>query len=149
MIRFVLANALAALSLFTLALYTSPALKAAEPPEEARLLAVSFHSANCPACQVLEPRINTVIPEYRGAGVKFVRFDFTFKEPEALEALAREKGLDDIFNDYRGATGFMLLVERGTGDILSTITVRDTVDDIRSAMDGALGETGLIRMAEL
>lgn len=106
--------------------------------DEPRLVAATFRSAWCGPCRVLEPHIEAAARVYDGAPIEFIRFDFTYGERGALARRAEAEGIEDVYADHAGATGFMLLIDRETGDVLARITMRYRQQDIAAAIDRAL-----------
>lgn len=122
---------------FILGLFvTAPSL--AQESEDARLVAATFRSNWCGACHVLEPKIAKVKPAFLEQPVEFITFDFSFGQRRGLADRAAEEGILDAYEAYAGRTGFMLLLDRETGDILTQITMRQSEDQIADAIDRAL-----------
>lgn len=111
------------------------AQKAAGAP---RVIAASFTSAWCSSCRILEPRLAEAMPAFRDAAIEFVEFDFTFGETEELGARAAAHGLARLYEANKGATGFTVLVDARTGEIIDTLTMNFSVADIRGALKRAL-----------
>ncbi len=105
---------------------------------EPEVIAATFSSAWCSACKILEPRLAKVIPDFADKPVKFVELDFTFGQREEVEAKARAEGLAEIYPRFEGATGFTLLVDRETGEIIDRLTVDYSQSAMRSALARAL-----------
>lgn len=105
------------------------------PPE---IVAATFSSAWCSACKVLEPRLAKVAPDFADRPVKFVNLDFTFGQKEDIAEKAASEGLGDIYPSYKGATGFTVLVDRETGDVIDTLTINHSADAMRAAIAQAL-----------
>ncbi|MCK5751033.1 MAG: hypothetical protein KAH44_32750 [Oricola sp.] len=100
------------------------------------VVAVTFSSAWCPSCKVLEPRLAKVIPDFADKPVKFVELDFTFGENAEVEAKA--EGLGGVYPRFKGATGFTLLVDRDTGEIIDMLTMDHSQGAMRAALAQAL-----------
>ncbi len=105
---------------------------------EPEIVAVTFASAWCSSCKILEPRLAEVIPDFRGKPVKFVKLDFTFGQRGAVEDQARAEGLAEIYPRFKGATGFTLLVDHETGEIIDSLTINHTKAAMRAALAQAL-----------
>lgn len=133
MTRFILALALIALT-------PAPAPAQASPPtiEEPRLVAALFRSNWCGPCKILEPRYERVIQAYPPASVEQVRFDSSFGRRRALAERASEEGIRAAYETARDATGFVLLIDRETQDILARITVEYSEADMAGALEYAL-----------
>lgn len=111
---------------------------AQEVEEESRLVAVTFRSNWCGPCHVLEPKINAVKPHFNAQPVEFVTFDFSWGQRRGLEQRALNEGLEELYAQYKGRTGFMALVDRDTGDIFTMVTMRQSEDQIFEAIERAL-----------
>lgn len=111
------------------------AQKAAVAP---RVIAASFTSAWCSSCRILEPRLAEAMPAFKDAAIEFVEFDFTFGETDEIAARAAAHGLTRLYDANKGATGFTVLVDARSGEIIDTLTMNFTVADIRGALKRAL-----------
>lgn len=102
------------------------------------LVAVTFYSAWCSACALLEPRLRALTPEFEGRAVEFAKFDFSLGQPESLAEKARVLGIESVYAANKGATGFMALVDRRTQHVLATITFTRSDEDIRETLEAAI-----------
>ena len=109
-------------------------------PERPQLIAATFSSAWCTSCKILEPRLEDVAPDFADAPVKFVKLDFTFGQRGAIEEQAAAEGLSDIYPRFKGATGFTLLVDAETGEIVDSLTIKHSRDAMRAAIAQALAQ---------
>lgn len=105
---------------------------------EPEVIAATFSSEWCASCKILEPRLAKIMPEFAGQPVKFIDLDFTYGERRELAEAAAADGLADIYPRFKGATGFTLLVDRDTGDILDSLTVNYDAEAMRAAIARAL-----------
>ncbi|MEO1136930.1 MAG: thioredoxin domain-containing protein [Pseudomonadota bacterium] len=106
--------------------------------QEPEVIAVTFSSAWCSSCKILEPRLSDVIPDFANKPVKFVKLDFTFGQRGELETKAQAEGLAEIYPRFKGATGFTLLVDRDTGEIIDNLTISHSKPAMRAALAQAL-----------
>lgn len=125
---------LAALSLILL----PPTAEAETRADEPRLVAALFRSNWCGPCKVLEPRYEAVMTDYAEAPLERVRFDSSFGRRGALTQRAREEGVSEVYEATAGSTGFVLLIDRETGDVLARISMDFSDADIRGALDHAI-----------
>lgn len=102
------------------------------------LVAAMFYSAWCSSCAVLDPKIRNVAPEFDGRAVQFVKFDFTMGPTSALAERAEELGVRDIYEQNKGATGFMALIDSRNEAVLSTVYMTDSETEIRNALNEAI-----------
>lgn len=105
---------------------------------EPEIIAATFSSAWCSSCKILEPRLSKVIPDFADRPVQFVKLDFTFGDRDELAEEARSAGLAQIYPVYKGATGFTLLVDPQTGEIVDQLTINHSEQAMRAAIAQAL-----------
>ena len=106
--------------------------------EEPKVVAATFSAAWCAPCRILEPRLAGVIPKFADAPVKFVKLDFTRGPHEETADLARREGLSDVYRRFGGASGFTLLVDRETGEVIDMLTVDHSGRAMRAAIAQAI-----------
>ncbi|MBB5518193.1 hypothetical protein [Amphiplicatus metriothermophilus] len=117
---------------------------------EATLIAATFSSAWCAACKILEPRLARVIPQFEGAPVKFVEYDFTFGEKERNRAAALADGVSgEVYDRFAGATGFTLLIDAKSGAVVDMLTASHSPKAMRAAIAQALARAGRAPSASL
>ena len=107
-------------------------------PGEPEIIAATFSSAWCSSCKILEPRLAKVAPQFSDSPVKFVKLDFTFGQRGEVAELAAAEGLGEIYPDYEGATGFTLLVDAQTGEIVDSLTINHSPAAMRAAIAQAI-----------
>ena len=105
---------------------------------EPEIIAATFSSAWCSSCKILKPRLADVIPDFSEAPVKFVEFDFTFGQRAEIFNQAKEDGLEEIYPRFKGATGFTLLVDADTGEIVDMLTIRHSKKAMRAVIAQAV-----------
>jgi len=101
---------------------------------EPEIVAATFSSAWCSSCKILKPRLADVIPEFSDKPIKFVEFDFTLGQRGEIADQAEAEGLSDIYPRFKGATGFTLLVDTDTGEIVDMLTISHTERAMRAAI---------------
>lgn len=102
------------------------------------LVAATFYSAWCSSCAVLDPRLREVAPEFDGRAVQFVKFDFSMGPNDGHQRKADALGIGGLYGQNKGATGFMLLIDSRTEEVIDTITMTRSVDGIRDALNAAI-----------
>ena len=75
---------------------------------------------------------------YAEAPLERVRFDSSFGRRGALAERASEEGIRSVYDSVNGATGFVLLIDRDTQDVLARITMEYSDADMTGALDYAL-----------
>lgn len=113
------------------------------PPFEGEpaLVAATFSSDWCTACRVLEPKLAAAIPSFAGAPVKFVALDFTYGERPALRDAAQADGYAALYDRFKGATGFTLLIDPSDGRQIGVLTSGLTEKAIAARIEEALAVT--------
>lgn len=124
-----------------LALLLSTALHATNVPAP-KVLAVLMYADWCSSCKVLDPKLQAVRPEFDQSEILFLRFDFT-DEGTAFQShmLAQTLGLSELYKRNGGRTGYMVLVDRTTGEIISIIQAGDSEAEIQQMLHAAAAET--------
>lgn len=114
-----------------------------------KLVAAMFYSAWCSSCAVLDPRLRDIAPEFDGRAVQFVKFDFSLGPNDTQRSKARSLGIEAAYMNNEGATGYMLLIDRTSEEVLASVTmsmdretIRDTINDAITAV-AAAGKTAL------
>lgn len=102
---------------------------------EPRLVAAMFRSSWCGACRVLEPRVEDVREEMTDAPIDWVRFNFTWGERDGLRQLAVAEGIAPLYDRLAGRTGFLVLVDRETGQVFEIVTMDYGREQIREALE--------------
>lgn len=115
---------------------------------EPNLVAAMFYSAWCSACALLDPKLRDVAPDFDGRAVQFVKFDFSMGPTQEQQQEAERLGIADTYNDNKGGTGFMLLVDRRSQLTLSAITSSMSREDIRDALNSAISKAAQPSAAE-
>ncbi len=105
---------------------------------EPEVVAATFASSWCSACKVLKPKLAKVIPGFKNDPVAFIEFDFTFGPRDALKAEAEKYAIGGLYDRNKGATGFTVLVDADTGEVLDTLTMNFSEDAMRSAISRAI-----------
>lgn len=105
---------------------------------EPEIIAATFSSAWCAACAVLEPKLARVTPAFASAPVAFVKFDFSFGPRDETREAAERFGLEGLYERNKGATGFTVLVDADTGEIVDTLTMNFSEAAMKSAIARAL-----------
>lgn len=121
--------------LFARAPATNVEKAALEKPE---VVAATFASAWCSACKVLKPKLAKVIPGFADEPVSFIEFDFTFGVKDEIRDEAERYRIADLYDRNKGATGFTVLVDYDTGEILDTLTMNFSEAAMKAAIARAV-----------
>lgn len=102
-----------------------------------RPFVIKLHAQWCPACMVTKDVWAQVQQTY-GGRAHLVVFDFTNDETTAAaEVEARRLGLEPVFHEYSGATGFVVIFDGRAREVAAEVSGRD-FDAYRTAIDAAL-----------
>ena len=130
-----IATMLAGLALFLAPNFVRASWDGAAPADEPRLVAALFRSSWCGACRVLEPRVEDVREAMAGEPVGWVRFNFTWGERDGLRDLAEAEGIAPLYDELAGRTGFLVLMDRETGQVFEIVTMDYDRARIREALE--------------
>jgi thiol-disulfide isomerase/thioredoxin len=112
-------------------------LNAGEPSsdKELNVLAVRMYADWCGNCKALDPKIDAIKPGFRNGDILFMRLDQTEDFDTAQsEIMARLLGIGDIFTEYKGKTGIMLLIDSDTKKLLEVINHRMSEEEIAATL---------------
>jgi thiol-disulfide isomerase/thioredoxin len=140
--RFLLFVALAA-AVIVVARGRAPSSSEASFAGSPELVAATFSSAWCSACMILKPRLAKAIPAFAGKPVKFVEYDFTFGDRAETRSAAAADGLGAVYDKFARSTGFTLLIDADTGEIIDILTINHSAKAMKAAIGGALAKAAL------
>jgi hypothetical protein len=105
---------------------------------EAAPYVIKLHARWCPICMVTRGAWATVQDAYAGR-VRFVVFDFTSDATtETSRAEAVRLGLEDVFDDYVGETGTVLVLDGASREVLHSLHGHHDEAEYRAAIDAVL-----------
>lgn len=105
---------------------------------DAQVVAVKFHADWCGACKQLDGPVGELKSAYKGRPVKFLTVDLTNDSTkESSRRMLEQYNLDGLMDSYK-ATGYVLLIDAGTGAVITRLTTADSLDDMKSAIDKKL-----------
>ena len=104
---------------------------------EPEIVAATFTSQWCSACRILKPRLLRTMRQFDGQPVKFVEYDLTFG-PDRARPAAAANGLSSVYERFSAATGYTLLVDVDTGEIVGRLTIGHSQGEMRAAIAAAL-----------
>jgi hypothetical protein len=108
---------------------------------EPQIVAATFASAWCSACKILKPRLAKAIPRLAGEPVRFVEYDFTFGDRPETRGAAERDGIGPLYARLAGATGFTVLVDADTGEVIDTLTINHSAAAMEEAVRRAVAVT--------
>lgn len=109
--------------------------RAAEAP---KIIAINFYADWCPGCKALKPKLEEAMKDAAGQPCLTVKLDQSDKDSKQAEYMLAALGLGDLWKEHAGKTGFVLLVDSTTKKVVNTITYKQEVKEIKSALMTAL-----------
>ena len=107
---------------------TQAAFKAVKKSVNPDYLVVKFHADWCGNCLAMGSSFEDLQETFKEKNIEFVKFDLTDKGTTAkAEAKAKQIGISNILDDNR-KTGFILIIDNLTKEILYKLTKNDSVD---------------------
>ena len=107
---------------------TQAAFKAEKKLVNPDYLVVKFHADWCGNCLAMGSSFEDLQEIFKEKNIEFVKFDLTDKGTTAkAEAKAKQIGISNILDDNR-KTGFILIIDNLTKEILYKLTKNDSVD---------------------
>lgn len=101
-----------------------------------------FYSGFCAACQILNPRLEAARSDFVDDPVTFVTFNKTWslwQGGEARADLAEGLAIQSVYTRYKDrGQGFALVVDPANEQVLATLTLTNSADDIRAIIRAAM-----------
>ena len=111
--------------------------------EDPEIYSILFYADWCGSCKVLDPAIVKARgkSDLDNESVLFVRLDLSDATKRHQSSLiAHALGLGKFYKDNGGATGFMLLVDAETKEVISTVTKKSDAKAITSQIKSAISK---------
>jgi len=113
----------------------------AEEPPPVESFGLMFHSDTCGSCEVLNPKIDAVKPDFEEENILFVTFDHTDASTRnQAKLMAEALGLTPVFEAQRKASGFFLVVDADSGEVLVRLDKTSGPEEIREAFQQAVAQ---------
>lgn len=119
----------------------TPAPTAVTEPAQtpAALMAVKFWHQTCPACREIDPRFAQIRKEFADRPVLFVTFDMSTQQSRAQSKMLAERlGIEDLYEDNFGATGYVVLVDAETRREVDRLTASQDTRTMREKLASSL-----------
>jgi thiol-disulfide isomerase/thioredoxin len=112
----------------------------AEPAQTpAALMAVKFWHQTCPACREIDPRYAEIRREFADRPVLFVTFDMSTERSRAQSKMLAERlGIEDLYEENFGATGYVVLVDTQTRREVDRLTAGQDTETMREKLASSL-----------
>ncbi|MGF1657097.1 MAG: hypothetical protein ACFCU3_08985 [Verrucomicrobiales bacterium] len=122
-----------------LALLGINSLAAAEQAQKPQVIGLMLYSDTCASCQVLDPKIEAAKADFKDQALLFATLDHSNDgSKQQASLLAHALGLGELYKAQEKASGFMLLVNAESGEVLATLTRDMSDEDIKAAFTKAL-----------
>jgi thiol-disulfide isomerase/thioredoxin len=116
---------------------TPATVPAAKQP---KVIGLMFYADWCGSCKTLDPKLQAVKKEFVDQPILFTRLDLTDDATKHQAALlAGLTGLDAIYAEHAGKTGFMLLIDAKDRKILGKLVKTQSEDELKAEIKKALG----------
>lgn len=110
-----------------------------EADDSPEILGVLMYADWCSKCEVLDPKLQKIEPEFENKGILFTRFDMTDDfTTEQSAMLARLLGLNDLFKEHEGRTGYMVLLDAETHEVLKTLKHDKSEEELKGEIESVL-----------
>jgi len=140
-----LAVAAVAIMLASLATLSQTSLAQSEPNRadaetpQAKVIAVKFHADWCGYCKAMGPVFEELQAKHDQEPVLFVEFDQTREFGKRQSAyMADAMGLDGVWAEHGGKTGFVLLIDATTKRIMKRLSHEQNLKQMGSALKDAV-----------
>lgn len=103
------------------------------------IIAVKMYADWCGKCQEMDPKLSNVKPQFENRPILFTRFDMTdsFRTGQS-EKLASLLGLQDLFQEHKGRTGYMVLLSAKNHELLKTLGSSLSEEELKSEIESVL-----------
>ena len=131
---------IAALCAATLATLATSRLSADEPASPtAEIIAIKFHADWCGSCKAMGPVFSELEAKFDTQPVLYLTLDHTRKHDRQQSAWTAEAmGLGAVMHEYGGKTGFILLVDADSKQVVSKLTREHNLKDMGAALSEAV-----------
>lgn len=107
--------------------------QSATEEESPALIGVKMDAEWCPKCKVMNPKLDEVMPEFQGEEILFVKFnmtdDFTIHQTRLL---ANRLGLSELFEEHKGQTGYMVVVDAKTNEVVKRLNSNLSEEELKN-----------------
>lgn len=116
-------------------LAAAPAALAEKPTPKPQTYAVLFYADWCGSCKTLDPKVKEARKSLADSPVLFLTFDMTDDATKHQSAMLAEAiGLDTLYVENGGKTGYLAIVDAASGKVLGKLTKGDSAEAIASKL---------------
>ncbi len=106
--------------------------------EVPKIIALQFYADWCPGCKALQPKLDEAMMNAADQPCLFVKLDMTEKDSHQSEYMIAALGYGNLWEENAGKTGFVLLVNTSTEEVVGTITSGQSIKEINATLNKAL-----------
>lgn len=109
--------------------------------EKPKVVGVLFYADWCASCKALEPKLSEVKKQVMDQPIYFTRVDLTDDCTKKQSGMFAEwVGLGEVYREHAPKTGFMLLIDPQTRQVLTKLTKTQSQAELKAAMEEALAK---------
>jgi thiol-disulfide isomerase/thioredoxin len=126
--------------LLMLSISVTPSVaSSSETAKEITVIAVKMDAEWCGKCRVMNPKLESIMPTFKDESVLFVKLNMTDEfTTQQAGFLADRLQLTSLFNEHKGRTGYMVLVNAKTGEVLKTLQSTLSEDELVAEIKAVL-----------
>ena len=107
--------------------------------DEISVIAVKMDAEWCGKCKVMNPKLEAIMPSFKDESILFLKLNMTDEfTTQQAGFLAERLQLTDLFNEHKGRTGYMVLVDAKTGKTLKTLSSKLSEDELVAEIKAVL-----------
>lgn len=135
-------NTIGKVCVMALLLVGTAVYSAEAEPREPEIMALKFHADWCGSCKVMGSAFEELQAKHDTLPVLYLVLDHTRDYHRAQsEYLAASLGLDDIWSEHGGKTGFILLVDVKTLEVVGKLTKDQPLKEMGATLQQAVSRT--------
>jgi len=125
--------------LATAAVVQQPRATEQETVPDAKVIAVKFHADWCGYCKAMGPVFEELQAKHDQEPVLYIEFDQTREFGKRQSAyMADAMGLDEVWAEHGGKTGFVLLIDATTKRVMQRLSHEQNLKQMGAALSDAV-----------
>lgn len=111
----------------------------AQSNNEIEVIGVKMDAEWCGKCQVMNPKLDNIYSNFKNEPVLFIKFNMTDNFTVQQSAMLADRlNLNHLFEENKGQTGYMVLVNAQTNEVLETLHSDLSEEEIESKIRSVL-----------